>query len=154
MDELIPMRPNGQGGKAGGEGSGAVPAVAAAPQRPERPERLDRQPSSRPGSAGKHHLDSHIHTVDRAAASPALPPGPAPAGHHQGGHGHGHGHAGGGHADRDHLLKAAKPTELLEQVNKDQIIDVQAEVAVVADPAIHRDEDNRDKVRTNAPSRH
>lgn len=140
MDELIPLRPVNTPSQGSGKGSDAQPPMPEAP-RPERP-------PERPGSAGKHHLDGHIHTV---AAGPVAAPAPAPSGHHQGGvgqgHGHGHGHGHGSGHNVDHSLKAAKPTELLEQVNKDSIIDVhQAEVAVVADPAIHRDEDNMKEV--------
>ncbi|KAJ1524828.1 hypothetical protein ONE63_009698 [Megalurothrips usitatus] len=140
MDELIPLRPVNTPSQ-GSSGKDAAPALPE-PPRPERP-------PERAGAAGKHHLDSHIHTV---ASAPAAVPALTPIGHHQGGHGGGHhGHHGNGHGT-DHSLKAAKPTELLEQVNKDSIIqqglEIQSEVAIVADPAIHRDEDNRDKVRS------
>ncbi|KAK3921089.1 Titin, partial [Frankliniella fusca] len=149
MDELIPLRPvntpsqggGGGGGGAKGTGEAAAPAVEA-PPRPERPPERGSERGTERSGGGKHHLDSHIHTV---ASAPAPAPALAPVGHHGGGHGHGH-HTNG----HDHALKAAKPTELLDQVNKDSIIDVQAGVAVVADPAIHRDEDNRDKAYLRA----
>jgi hypothetical protein len=55
---------------------------------------------------------------------------------------HGQGHGLGHNHGLDHALKAVKPTELLDQVNKDSIIDVQAEVIAAADPTVHRDEES------------
>lgn len=148
MDELIPLRPVNT--PSGGTGKEAPP-VPEAP-RPERPperspELLPERTGGSSGHSGKHHLDSHIHTI---APAPAPASAVAPSSHHQGhqGHqGHGqHGQHGLGHGHGGDL-KAAKPTELLDQVNKDSIIDVQAEGSAAADPAIHRDEEDRDKVQ-------